>query len=194
MKQSAVFLDRDGVINPDPGFINDPDDLVLYPYTAEAIRKFNSMGFKVLVVTNQSGIARGLISVNQLENIHNTMISRLKKQNAYIDKIYYSPYHIKGNMPSYNVQHIDRKPEIGMFKKACSDFELDPSMSYMIGDRLSDMIFAHRAGLTPILVFTGDGKDDLLKMVADKSDFMPKYVAQDILAASWLIESLKKER
>ncbi len=193
MKSSAMFLDRDGVINPDPGYINDPEDLQPFPFTAQAIRNFNLLGLKVIVVTNQSGIARGLLTIDQMNDIHQKLIDQLADDQAYIDRIYFSPYHIDGHVVPYNIQHLDRKPDLGMFIKACSDFNLDPGTSYMIGDRMSDMVFAHRAKLVPILVMTGDGKKDLLLRLAQHPEYAPAFVAQDLLAASWLIKLLRKD-
>jgi len=195
MTKSAVFLDRDGVINLDPSYINDPADMIIYPFAAEAIRNFNKLNLKVIVVTNQSGIARGMITIGQLQDIHQKMIDDLAKEDAYIDKIYFSPYHKDGKIKPYNIQHEDRKPDIGLFKKACQEFQLDPHTSFLIGDRKSDMIFAHRAHLTPILVLTGDGKNDYIdNKFFRHSEYAPRYIAQDILAASWLIEKLIKDR
>ncbi|MCF7913231.1 MAG: HAD family hydrolase [Candidatus Cloacimonetes bacterium] len=195
MKTAAVFIDRDGVLNSDPGYINNPQDLHPYPFAFEAVRNFNQMGLKVIVVTNQSGIARGLLSLNELQAIHQKLIADFAAQKAVIDKIYFSPYHIDGHLAPYNIEHEDRKPDIGMFKKACLDFDLDPGTSFMIGDRRSDMIFAHRANITPILVLTGDGKKDYIDdELYRQKDIAPRYVAQDILAASWLISDLIKDR
>jgi len=194
MSDSAVFLDRDGVINLDPSYINDPAEMILYSFAAEAVRNFNKLNLKVIVVTNQSGIARGMITIRQLQDIHQKMIDDLAKENAYIDKIYFSPYHIKGKIEPYNIQHEDRKPDIGLFKKACLEFQLDPHSSFMIGDRKSDMMFAHRAHLIPILVLTGDGKSDYIESgFFRQSEYAPRFIAQDILAASWLIEKLIKD-
>lgn len=191
---SAVLLDRDGVINSDPGYINRPDQLNLYPYAAQAIRIFNKLQLKVIVVTNQSGVARGMVTFQQINAIHQKMIDDLKLEKAFIDKVYFSPYHIEGSVPPYNIKHPDRKPDIGMFKKAKADFNLDPSASYMIGDRLSDMIFARRAGLTSVLVLSGDGRIDLKQRPELEAEFAPDYIAQDLLAAAYLIELLIKGR
>ena len=186
----AIFLDRDGVINPDPGYIKDPTEISPYPYAAQAIKIFNELGYKVIVVSNQSGIARGYFSLADLENIHAHLLSALAEGGAKIDKIYFAPYHIDGKVKPYNVQHQDRKPDIGMFIKACNDFDLDPSISYMIGDRLSDMIFAKNAGLSPILVLSGDGKADFRKRLKDFPQYQPQFIAQDILAAALLIKNI----
>jgi D,D-heptose 1,7-bisphosphate phosphatase len=191
-KLSAVFLDRDGVINSDPGYISDPANLHLYPYSAEAVRILNSLDYLVIVVTNQSGIARGYFTARQIEAVHQKMRDELAKQKACIDKIYFSPYHKDGSVQPYNISHPDRKPQTGMFQQAKIEFNLDPSASFMIGDRLSDMIFAHRAGLVPILVLSGDGKTDLLQRPRMLAEFKPAYIAQDLLAAANLIKLLKE--
>jgi len=186
----AIFLDRDGVINPDPGYIKSPSQIAPYPFAAQAIKIFNELGYKVIVVTNQSGIARGYFSLTDLDKIHAHLISALAQGGAKIDKIYSAPYHIDGNVEPYNILHEDRKPDIGMFKKACEDFNINPAESYMIGDRLSDMIFAKNAGLSPILVLSGDGKADFRQRLKDFPQYQPQFIAQDILAAAFLIQNI----
>lgn len=193
MMNKAVFLDRDGVINYDPSYINNCSQFSIYPYVGKAIAILNKLGFKVIVVTNQSGIARGYLSIDMLESIHQKLKDEIKQDNAFIDKIYYSPYHIKGIIKPYNIDHEDRKPDIGMFKKAQKEFNLDPTQSFMIGDRASDMVFAYRAKLKPILVLSGDGKKDLLQKEELHNEYAPLYIAQDLLAASLLIESMIKD-
>ncbi|MCF7919791.1 MAG: HAD family hydrolase [Candidatus Cloacimonetes bacterium] len=186
LSTNAVFLDRDGVINPDPGYIGDPNAIKPYPFSAQAIKILNKLGYKVFVVTNQSGIARGLFSLTDLDNIHAHLLDALAQDGAYIDKIYFSPYYKDGSVAPYNIDHEDRKPDIGLYKKARLDFDIEPKNSFMIGDRISDMIFAEKAGLIPILVLTGDGKTDFpLRHKAP-----PQYIAQDLLAAALLIQKL----
>lgn len=174
MKRKAVFFDRDGTINLDSGYISKPEDFNVYPFAGKAIKKLNDAGFLVIVVTNQSGVARGYYTFDDLEKIHNKMLTQLKQDNAKVDKIYLSPYHIEGHIEPFNINHEERKPNTGMFKKACKEFDIDIENSYMVGDRKSDIDFAYNSGLTPILVLTGDGK---------KLENKPKLVAKNILQA-----------
>ena len=184
----AVFMDRDGTINDDPdGFITLPKDFHLFPFTAKAIESFNKLGFKTIIVTNQSGIARGLLTIKDLEAIHKYMTDELAKENAFIDLILYSPYYKKGIIEPYNIDHISRKPAPGMFHQALKKFPIEASQSYMIGDRPEDMEFGKTNGLNCILVKTGNGKKTLENM--DKMKIKPDFVVENLLSAVELIKT-----
>ncbi|MGB4261174.1 MAG: HAD family hydrolase, partial [Candidatus Cloacimonas acidaminovorans] len=138
----AIFLDRDGVISPDDfGYLSNPEEYHLYPYTIEALKIFKELNFLLFVVTNQSGIARGYFTIDDLEKVLAKMRSLLSAGGIELDGVYYSPYYKDGIVPPYNIDHIDRKPGIGMFKKAYSEFHFQIEGSYMIGDRISDLGF-----------------------------------------------------
>lgn len=148
----AVFIDRDGTINPDPGYIADKKLFELYDDVAASMSKLRQAGYYLILLTNQSGLSRGIIRLEQLADIHEKMQNLLKPFDAKFDAIYYCPHH-----PDYvyddGVSSCDcRKPKIGMVKKARHDFEIDMSASFMIGDRLSDMQMAENASLMPILI------------------------------------------
>lgn len=188
----AVFLDRDGTINKDQqGYIKEPEKLILYEYAGRAIRILNEAGYKVIVVTNQSGIARGYYTKEQLQKVNDKMKKDLASEEARIDGIYFSPWHIEGIIEPYNIIHEDRKPDIGMYKKACRDFGINPKLSYMIGDKESDIGFAKNAGLTSILVKTGCGTREFMEL-RDQWQHYPDYMVEDLLSAAKLIMKLEK--
>ncbi len=183
----AIFLDRDGTINSDDqGYINHPDHFKLYSFSGKAINLLNEAGYLVIIVTNQSGIARGYYTFEDINAIHAKMQSELALSNAHIDKIYLSPYHIEGHLPPWNINHEDRKPGLGMFKQAQADFKFLTSKSFMIGDRYGDILFGHRAGLKTILVLTGDGQEEYLQK-RHKWEIQPDFIAHDLLSAAKLI-------
>ena len=149
-KQKAVFLDRDGTINKDAGFLTDINDLELIPGAADAIKKINRSGFLAIVVTNQPVIARGELSFEQLQEINNKLETLLGKEGAYIDGLYFCPHHpdkgFAGERPAYKTVCSCRKPEPGLLLKAAKDFNIDLSESYMIGDSSRDVQAGHTAG------------------------------------------------
>lgn len=189
--KKAVFLDRDGTINVDSGYIDDVNNFKLYPFSAQAIRELNLMDFLVIVVTNQSGIARGYYTESDLDKIHTKMIKLLADKGAKIDKIYYSPYHPEGNIVPFNKISNERKPELGMFYKALNDFEIDVKNSYMIGDKQSDIEFGKNAKLTTILVRTGNGDNEFLEN-RKKWTKTPDFITDNLLGAVALIKKIEK--
>lgn len=148
--QKAIFLDRDGTINRYVGFLNDIDQFELLDGVAEAIRKINDSGYLAIVVTNQPVIARGEVSLQRLDFIHNKMETLLGQKGAYLDGIYYCPHHphrgYKGERPEYKIVCDCRKPSPGMLLQAAKDFHIDLSRSWMIGDSESDIIAGKNAG------------------------------------------------
>lgn len=186
----AVFLDRDGTINPDSsGYINHPEQFEIYPYTAESIRKLHELGFYVFIVTNQSGIARGLFKIEDVETIHAKLRDLLKNEETYVDGIYYSPYYANGTVKPYNIEHPSRKPGIGMFQEAKEEFDFKLHLSWMIGDKYQDIEFGKNAGLKTILVQTGYGKTEF--MVNRKNWLVqPDYIVPDLKSAVDVIETI----
>ncbi|MCF7792819.1 MAG: HAD family hydrolase [Candidatus Cloacimonetes bacterium] len=192
--KKAVFLDRDGTINSDEnGYINKPEDFELYEFTAEAIRKLNEMDFLVFVITNQSGIARGFYTENEMNKIHQKMLKELQKHNAEITEIFHSPYHKDGKIAPFTIDHEDRKPGLGMFKKACEKYNFSIKESYMIGDKYADIEFGKKAGLTTILVRTGYGEKEFLENRKNWK-YKPDFIAEHLLHAVLLIEKLEKKK
>ena len=155
-KQQAVFLDRDGTINKYNGFVTNPDQLELIPGVASAIKRLNEEGYLVIVVTNQPVIARGEITFEGLNEIHNKMETLLGNEGAYVDAIYYCPHHphkgYEGEVPELKIVCNCRKPKPGMLLKAANDYNIDLSESYMIGDSENDILAGLNAGCKTILI------------------------------------------
>ena len=154
--QKAVFLDRDGTINKYKGFMRDIDEFELIPGVAKAIKKINSSGYLCIVVTNQPVIARGEVTYEQLDEIHNKMETLLGLEGAYIDGLYYSPHHphkgYEGEIPELKIECDCRKPKPGMLLNAAKDFNIDLSRSYMVGDGENDIKAGNAAGCKTILI------------------------------------------
>lgn len=147
-KIRAVFLDRDGVINQkaaEHDYIRRCEDFHLLPGAAKAIQLLNQHCYKVIIVTNQRGIARGMMTEDDLSYIHEKMNHDLKKQNAFIDRIYYCPHDVTANCTC-------RKPRIGMFLQAALEFDIAKETSFMIGDSISDIEAGVNFGIKPILI------------------------------------------
>ena len=145
MSPIAVFLDRDGTICKDVHYMRSPEQFELLPGVAEGIRLLNEIGVKVIVTTNQSGVARGYFTEQDLEKIHERMIEELSKRGAKIDAIYYCPHHPDDNCEC-------RKPKIGMLKKAGADFELNLDECFVAGDKRLDVETARNVGCTSVLI------------------------------------------
>jgi len=157
-KKRAVFLDRDGTINKDVGYPNSFSQIQIYPYSFEAVRLIDHMGLMSIVITNQSGIGRGLIQENQLEDIHKKMCSCFESHQARLNRIYYCPHYIFSSDPIYRVDCSCRKPRPGLAYQACLDLNLDLKNSYVVGDKVSDILLGLNIGAKTILVLTGYGR------------------------------------
>ena len=174
--QKAIFLDRDGTINKYVGFLRNIDEFELITGAAEAIKKINSSGYLAIVVTNQPVIARGEVTVSELQLIHNKMETLLGEEGAYLDAIYYCPHHphkgYEGEIPDLKIDCDCRKPKPGMLLKAAEIFNIDLSTSWMIGDGENDIKAGKTAGCKTALIGEGDyGQDmtgDSLLMIIDK--------------------------
>jgi len=186
----AIFLDRDGTISSDEfGYINDPAGYKLYPNTGEALRLLRSLGYYLFIVTNQSGIARGRVSPEQLAAVHAKMSDLLNAEGVTLDRIFFSPYFKDGIIEPYNIEHEDRKPGLGMFHAAKREFDFCTYGSWMVGDRYSDVAFGKKAGLRTILLLTGNGRKEMLTGFQGW-DYEPDFIAENILTAAALIERL----
>ncbi|HWO02933.1 MAG TPA: D-glycero-beta-D-manno-heptose 1,7-bisphosphate 7-phosphatase [Blastocatellia bacterium] len=185
----AIFIDRDGTINEDLGYISRPDDLLIYPGVAEAVRLVNKAGLKTIVVTNQSGVARGFYSEDDLREIHNRMISELQKEDARIDAVYYCPHHPDYGDELYRKDCECRKPRPGMLYAAAREHNIDLARSFVIGDKASDINLAANAGARGALVLTGYGKETLAHQVRWPCE--PDFVADSLLRA---VEAILDER
>ena len=153
----AVFLDRDGTIVEERGYLDRLDLLELYPFTTDAIRLLNRAGYAIVVVTNQGGIGRGIIDEAFLRHAHETIDARLAAGNARIDRYYFCPHHPDAVSPELRRACACRKPAPGMIEQACRELSLDPGRSVTIGDRRLDVLSGKSAGTRAVLVRTGHG-------------------------------------
>lgn len=148
----AVFLDRDGTINVDKGYVHRIEDFQFIKGVPEAIKLLNDSGYKVIVITNQSGIARGYYSEGDANKLHNEINGLLKNYEAHIDRFYYCPHHPDYGNEKYKINCLCRKPKTGLIDKAVRDFNIDIKKSWMIGDRESDLIAGINAGVKSMLI------------------------------------------
>ncbi|MEO6694089.1 MAG: HAD family hydrolase [Ignavibacteria bacterium] len=186
----AIFLDRDGTINQEINYLTKKEDIVFYPNTIKALQIFKNSGFLNIIITNQSGIARGFLTENDLNTIHKEFRKLLTANNQeLIDDIFYSPFHIDGIIEHYKTDSADRKPGTGMIHKAKAKYNIELQESFLVGDSLSDMQCAVNAGVKNILVETGYGKRDLenCKMENLKID----YFAKDLYDAACYVSKIK---
>lgn len=190
MKKRAVFLDRDGTINKDVGYPNNFSSIEIFPFSFEAVRKINKAGLIAVVVTNQSGIGRGLIVEKNLHDIHQKLIASFAKHDAHFDGIYYCPHYRFSPTPQYRKDCQCRKPNPGMALQAAADFNLDIKNSYMVGDKVEDIIFGLNIQAKPILCLTGFGQEALPKL--KEKGITPAYVAKNLLdAVNWILQKEK---
>ena len=179
-KQKAVFLDRDGTINKYVGFLRDIDEFELLPGVAEAIKKINVSGYLCIVVTNQPVIARGEVTVGQLEEIHNKMETLLGQEGAYIDGLYYCPHHphkgYEGEVVELKIDCECRKPKPGMLLKAAEDFNIDLESSWMVGDGENDIKAGIAAGCKNALINTECEFYGQTVATASLLDFVDRYL------------------
>jgi D-glycero-D-manno-heptose 1,7-bisphosphate phosphatase len=183
-ENKAVFLDRDGTINEEVGFIDDPEKLRLIPGAGEALKMLKEAGFSLVVVTNQSGIARGYLSEKELAEVHKRLARLLSTYGVALDGIYYCPHHPEG-APPYRANCSCRKPEPGMVMKAAEELSLDLSSSFIVGDKPEDIELGKNSGLRTVLVRTGFGRET--EETLRKKEAIPDFVAEDITYAAEFI-------
>jgi D-glycero-D-manno-heptose 1,7-bisphosphate phosphatase len=156
----AVFLDRDGTVNEEVGYLSDLNQLRLIPGAAAAIRRLNEAGLLVVLVTNQSGVARGYFPESFVHETHALLGRMLEAAGARLDGIYYCPHHPKAGSTDLTRECDCRKPATGLLDRAAADLHIDLVRSYMVGDKWSDVELGQRAGCRAVLVRTGFGHDD----------------------------------
>jgi D-glycero-D-manno-heptose 1,7-bisphosphate phosphatase len=161
---------------------------VLLPGTGEAIRLLNQNGFLAIVVSNQSGVARGYFPVELVERVHKYMSALLEKEQAFVDGIFFCPHHPRGEVLAYRKECPCRKPMAGLIDQACQDFEIDLNHSFVIGDRSVDLEMAEKVNLKSILVKTGYGRGELDYILPQKP-YKPSYIGENLLdSVKWIIE------
>ncbi|MDF2953218.1 MAG: Histidinol phosphatase/D-glycero-mannoheptose bisphosphatephosphatase [Thermodesulfobacterium sp.] len=187
MKVPAVFLDRDGTLNEEMGYINDLSRLKLLPNVAEALKLLKNHGFKLIVVTNQSGPARGYFPKELVFKTNELLQKKLKKRGISIDDFFICFHHPDENCSC-------RKPKPGLIKQALEKYPIELKKSYLIGDKIIDIETAQNIGIKGILVLTGYGKGEL-KYVAPKKKVKPYFVAKDLKeAAEFIIKDCFQEK
>jgi D-glycero-D-manno-heptose 1,7-bisphosphate phosphatase len=162
-KRPAVFLDRDGVLNEDLGYVSEPSSFRWIPGAAAAVKRLNERGYLVIVVTNQSGIARGMYDEEQFRELTRWMLARLEKQGARIDAVYHCPHHPTQGRGRYRMACDCRKPGVGMLERAAADFDIDLANSILIGDSERDVEAAENYGIKALRFKGGDLLDFLRK-------------------------------
>ena len=187
----AVFLDRDGTLIEDVGYLDRLDRIALFPWTVDAIRALNRGGFIVVVITNQSGVARGFFTEAFVEETHRQLGARLAAGGARIDAYYYCPHHPDGTVAAYRRQCECRKPASGLVDRAVRELDLDLARSLVVGDKWLDVGLARAAGARGILVRTGTG-------AAEEARPRPGVSADVIVdnlagAASWILMNLQSD-
>jgi len=188
MTHRGVFLDRDGTINEEVGYVNHIERFNLLPRVGEAIRFLNQHDWKTVVVSNQSGVARGYFPESLVHQVHRKMRDLLEREGARLDGIYYCPHHPDIGVPPYRQRCRCRKPATGLIEEAVKELSLDCSRSYVVGDRGVDIEFGSRVGAKAILVLTGYGKGEW-EYCKDQWKVKPDYVAEDLFeAVLWIVQ------
>jgi len=179
----TVFLDRDGTLNYDPGYLKTSAELKLLPGVGPALARLKGAGAKLVVVTNQSGVGRGILTLKDLEAIHARLQGLLEQEDAALDAIYFCPHHPDDDCRC-------RKPNVGMVERAVSELQLDLRRSYLIGDHARDIQLAHRVGAKAILITTtlmDTQAVDRLKTEQAMPDTVAKSMAE---AVDWILEDV----
>jgi len=190
--QRVIFLDRDGTLIEEKDFLTDIADIEIFPHSAEAIQILRRLGFAIVVVSNQSGVARGLLTEPKVIEINEEIFRRLEEQNARPDLFFYCPHHPDGTVADYAIECQCRKPAPGMIRMAEQLMKIDMPRSFSIGDKLSDVQLCQNLGGSGILVLTGYGKSEL--PLIDDSMRKPDYIADNLLdAARWIEKSTASE-
>jgi D-glycero-D-manno-heptose 1,7-bisphosphate phosphatase len=180
-----VFFDRDGTLLVEVGYLNHASLVVPYRFTVEALRIARESGFLLIVVTNQSGIARGYITEEDLGEIHRKMRDTFEAAGVTLDAVYYCPHHAQGKVAAYRQRCGCRKPAPGMGLEAAGRFGIDLAGSYMVGDKETDVVFGRNLGVTPCLVRTGYGRCEETSLTATSPDDL--HVFDNVLAAAeWI--------
>jgi len=183
----AVFLDRDGTLSEDVGYASDVTQYRLFPWTIPALRALRHAGYRVIVLTNQSGVARGYFPEALVQAVHLRFERELREQGAQWDAVYYCPHHPEWIVPAYRRVCSCRKPETGLVERAAREFGLDLSQCVFVGDKYTDILLAHRVGARGVLVLTGHGAEQWER--SRKEGWRPPdHVAENVWeAVRWIL-------
>jgi D-glycero-D-manno-heptose 1,7-bisphosphate phosphatase len=192
MKRRAVFLDRDGTLNADAGYAHRYEQIAVFPESFEAVRKLNRAGLLAVVITNQSAVGRGLLTEEEIADIHARLGALFAGHSARLDGIYFCPHYSQSADLRYKEDCDCRKPKPGLALRAAEDLGIDLNGSYMIGDKTEDVLFARNIGAVPVLVLTGSGRESLSRL--KETGLEPAHVAENILqAAEWVVNREKRQ-
>jgi D-glycero-D-manno-heptose 1,7-bisphosphate phosphatase len=178
----AVFIDRDGTISEEVGYVNHVSRYRVFPFAAEAVRLLNEAGWLAVLVTNQAGVARGYFREDLIGEVHALLAAELERGGARLDAVYYCPHHPSVGEPPYRFDCDCRKPRPGLIRRAADELGLDLAVSWMVGDRYSDVELARNAGVRAAFVLTGYGRGEL----EHQSQLWPRrpdLVAENLLEA-----------
>jgi len=182
LKRPAVFIDRDGTISEEVGYVNHPSRYRVFPFAAEAVKLLNDANWLAILITNQAGVARGYFAEELIDAVHAVLSDELARGGARLDAIYYCPHHPTVGAPPYQLDCDCRKPRPGLIQRAAQDFDIDLDASWMIGDRYGDTELARNAGIRAALVLSGYGRGEW-EYQRDAWQHSPDLVAEDLLAA-----------
>jgi D-glycero-D-manno-heptose 1,7-bisphosphate phosphatase len=183
----VVFLDRDGTLIEDVGYLDRVERLMIYPWSIEAVRLLNRAGFHVVIITNQAGVARGFFKEAFLAEVHGEIRSRFRAGGARLDGFYYCPHHPDAPIEEYRQLCDCRKPAPGLVRKASEELSLDLARSFVVGDRWLDVRLGRAVGARSILVRTGYGRSEEAN---GPSDLQADHVAENLVeAVSWILQS-----
>ena len=180
-------MDRDGTLIEESGYLNDLSRLIFFPYSVDAVRQLNRGGFAVVVITNQAGIARGIVTESFVATAHRHIEARMAKGGAHIDAFYHCPHHPDGVVAALQIKCGCRKPAPGLVVRAATELDLDLTRSFIIGDRFHDLAAGRTAGTRTVLVRTGYGARE---EGTGNSAFDPDAVADNLAgAAAWILQN-----
>ena len=178
----AVFIDRDGTISEEVGYVNHVSRYRVFPFAAEAVRALHAAGWLAVLVTNQAGVARGYFAEEVIEQVHGVLAAELEKGGARLDAVYYCPHHPSVGEPPYRLDCDCRKPRPGLIHEAARRFRLDLAGCWMVGDRYSDVVLARNAGVRSAFVLTGYGRGEY-EYQRQGWQHQPDLVAENLLEA-----------
>ena len=191
-KRRAVFIDRDGTISEEIGYVNHVSRYRVFPFAAEAVRALNEAGWLAVLVTNQAGVARGYFNEDMIGEVHEVLTAELARGGARLDAIYYCPHHPSVGEPPYRLDCDCRKPRPGLLRRAAEEFGLDLADCWMVGDRYSDTELARNAGVRSAFVLSGYGRGEW-EHQRPVWKHQPDLVAENLLEAARKITGLRTE-
>ncbi|MBL8152137.1 MAG: HAD family hydrolase [Blastocatellia bacterium] len=188
MENAAIFMDRDGTVSEEVGYVNHLSRFKVFPWTARAIKRVNEARLKACLITNQAGVARGYFKEELILQVHEKLALEIAKEGAVLDGIYYCPHHPTVGEPPYRQACNCRKPKPGLLERAAVEHKIDLTRSFMIGDRYSDMEVIRRVGGCAVMVLTGYGLGEY-EYQRESWPTPPDFIAKDLEEAiNWIIE------